>query len=147
MGEHRTATEGFLWPGRYATGGLFNPARVYMYTVLVISSVDFVASAIEGCTVLYWPAGVKSKLPSGAKVRRLKNDVNVSLAYMGAFLTPRLPIAPMVPRLPMLGEFGITAGKGMEGAGEADRRIDGDEPKEDLRLCDVGGGFIGRAND
>jgi hypothetical protein len=47
----------------------------------------------------------------------------------------------------MLGELGITAGRGIEGAGDAERRIDGDEPKEDLRLCDVGGGFIGRAND
>jgi len=38
---------------------------------------------------------------------------------------------------------GMTAGKGNEGAGDADLRIDGDDPKEDLRLCDVGGGFIG----
>lgn len=27
-GEHLTATEGFLWPGRWATGGLLKPARV-----------------------------------------------------------------------------------------------------------------------
>lgn len=54
---------------------------------------------------------------------------------------------PMVPRLPMLGEFGITAGRGIEGAGESDLRIEGDEPNEDLRLCDVGGGFMGRASD
>lgn len=48
----------------------------------------------------------------------------------------------------MLGEFGMTAGKGMEGAGEAERRIEGEEPKEDRRLCDVGGGCIdGRASD
>jgi hypothetical protein len=50
----------------------------------------------------------------------------------------------------MLGEFGITAGSGMDGAGEADRRIDGDDmaPKDDRRLCDVGGGCIaGRARD
>jgi hypothetical protein len=33
----------------------------------------------------------------------------------------------------------------MEGAGEADRRDD--EPKDDRRLWDVGGGFIGRARD
>ena len=53
----------------------------------------------------------------------------------------------MVPMLLALGEFGITAGKGIEGAGEAERRIEGDEPNDDLRLCDVGGGFIGRAKD
>lgn len=48
----------------------------------------------------------------------------------------------------MLGEFGMTAGRGIDGAGEAERRIDGDEPKDDRRLCDVGGGFIvGRASD
>lgn len=28
IGEHLTTTEGFLWPGRCATGGLLNPARV-----------------------------------------------------------------------------------------------------------------------
>lgn len=72
---------------------------------------------------------------------RLKNDVKVSFAYIGAFRTPSVPI------LPMLGEFGMTAGSGIEGAGEAERRIDGDEPNEDRRLCDVGGGFMGRAND
>jgi len=48
----------------------------------------------------------------------------------------------------MLGEFGMTAGRGMDGAGEADRRIDGDEPKDERRLCDVGGGcMVGRARD
>jgi hypothetical protein len=47
-----------------------------------------------------------------------------------------------------LGEFGMTAGKGIEGAGEADRRIEGEEPNEDRRLCDVGGGCIwGNASD
>jgi hypothetical protein len=47
-----------------------------------------------------------------------------------------------------LGEFGMTAGKGIEGAGEADRRMEGDEPKDERRLCDVGGGCIaGNAND
>lgn len=40
---------------------------------------------------------------------------------------------------------GMTAGRGNEGAGETDRRIDLEEPKEDLRLCEVGGGSIGRA--
>ena len=49
-----------------------------------------------------------------------------------------------------LGELGITAGSGIEGAGEADRRIDGDDmaPKEERRLCEVGGGCIaGKARD
>src|SRR6478752_4250616 len=110
-----------------------------MYTVLLISSVVLVASVSDGSTVLYWPAGVNNKLPSGANVKRRKNDVRVSLAYMGAFLTP--PRAGWLPvaRLPMLGELGMTAGRGMEGAGEAERRIDGDEPNDDRRLCDVGG--------
>jgi len=41
---------------------------------------------------------------------------------------------PMADMIPGRGEFpGIMAGKGMEGAGEADRRMDGEEPKEDLR--------------
>lgn len=72
-------------------------------------------------------------------MRRLKNDVKVSLAYMGAFLTPRLD---------KLGEFdGITAGSGIEGAGETERRMDGDDPNDERRLCDVGGGFIGSANE
>ncbi len=47
----------------------------------------------------------------------------------------------------MLGEFGMTAGSGMDGAGEAERRIDGEEPNEERRLCDASGGFIGRASD
>ena len=51
-----------------------------MYTVLVMSSVFLVASASDGHTVLYWPAGVNNRLPSGAKVRRRKNDVRVSFA-------------------------------------------------------------------
>jgi hypothetical protein len=86
---------------------------------------------------------VKSKLPSGAKVRRLKNEVRVSLKYMGALRTPA-----GLPRLFRLGEFGITAGKGIDGAGEAERRMEGDEPNEDRRLCDVGGGCIwGSARD
>jgi len=46
----------------------------------------------------------------------------------------------------MLGEVeGMTAGSGTEGAGEADLRMAGDEPNDDRRLRDVGGGFIGRA--
>jgi hypothetical protein len=53
-----------------------------------------------------------------------------------------------VPRLLKLGEFGMTAGKGIDGAGEADRRMEGDEPNEERRLCDVGGGcIVGNAND
>ena len=49
---------------------------------------------------------------------------------MLAFLTPWLLIENG------FGEFsiGLTAGKGMEGAGDAERRIDGDEPKEERRL-------------
>ena len=39
----------------------------------------------------------------------------------------------------------MTAGNGSEGAGETDRLIDGDEPNDDRRLCEVGGGFIGSA--
>lgn len=41
----------------------------------------------------------------------------------------------------------MTAGKGIDGAGDADRRIAGEDPNDDRRLCDVGGGFIGRAKD
>lgn len=50
----------------------------------------------------------------------------------------------------MLGEFGMTAGSGIDGAGEAERRIDGEDmaPKEERRLCEVGGGCIaGKARD
>lgn len=50
----------------------------------------------------------------------------------------------------MLGEFGMTAGRGIDGAGEADRRMDGEDmaPKEERRLCEVGGGCMaGKAND
>lgn len=39
--------------------------------------------------------------------------------------------------------MGFTAGNGRDGAGEADRRIDGDDPKDERRLCDTGGGSIG----
>jgi hypothetical protein len=38
----------------------------------------------------------------------------------------------------------MTAGRGSEGAGEAERRMDGDDPNEDRRLCEVGG-FMGSA--
>jgi hypothetical protein len=39
---------------------------------------------------------------------------------------------------------GFTAGKGREAAGEADLRIEGEDPKEERRLCDTRGGSIGR---
>ena len=35
----------------------------------------------------------------------------------------------------------------MLGAGEADRRIDGEEPKEERRLWEIAGGFIGGASE
>lgn len=42
----------------------------------------------------------------------------------------------------------MTAGNGIEGAGEAERRMDGDEPNEERRLCEVGGGcIVGKASD
>ena len=117
------------------------PAREYMYTVLITSSVDFPPSSADGCEVLYCPAGVNRRLPSGEKVNLRKKDVYVSFAYMFAFFTPRPPYG--------FGEFSIgrTAGRGIDGAGEQDLRIDGDEPNEERRLCDMGGGFMGRAKD
>ena len=39
----------------------------------------------------------------------------------------------------------MKAGKGRDGAGETDRRDDGEVPNDDLRLCEVRGGFIGNA--
>jgi hypothetical protein len=100
----------------------------------------------------YWPAGVKSKLPSGEKVRRLKNDEKCSSpAYILSFRRPSvlsvsgLKPSPDACRLGELAD-GMTAGSGNDGAGETDRLMDGDEPNEDRRLCEVGaGGFIGRA--
>jgi hypothetical protein len=88
---------------------------------------------------------VKSRLPSGVKVNRRKNDFNVSLAYMLAFLIPRLAYG--------FGEasIGITAGRGSDGAGDTDRLMDmaGEAaPNEDLLLwLMVLGGFIGNAED
>lgn len=73
------------------------------------------------------------------KVNLLKNDVKVSFAYRLPFLTP-VEYG--------LGEasIGITAGSGIEGAGEAERRIAGEDPNEDLRLWLTAlGGFIGSA--
>jgi hypothetical protein len=64
---------------------------------------------------------------------------------MLVFFTPS-PLRP--PRPPTrLGEdvsIGFTAGNGRDGAGDAERRIEGDEPNEDRRLCDTGGGSMGR---
>lgn len=43
--------------------------------------------------------------------------------------------------------IGITAGNGSDGAGEAERRIEGDEPNEERRLWLMTlGGFMGRVN-
>lgn len=39
---------------------------------------------------------------------------------------------------------GRTAGRGREGAGEAERRNEGEDPKEDLLLDVTAGGSIGR---
>lgn len=39
---------------------------------------------------------------------------------------------------------GLTAGSGSDGAGDADLRNDGEEPKEDRRLEPIAGGSIGR---
>jgi hypothetical protein len=58
------------------------------------------------------------------------------------FLAPKLP-----SRLGDETSNGLTAGKGndgTEGTGEADRRIDGDDPKEERRLSENGGGSIGK---
>lgn len=60
---------------------------------------------------------------------------------MLVFRTPS-PIPPA-----KLGDAdGITAGSGIDGLGETDLLTDC-EPKEERRLCEVGGGFIGRASD
>lgn len=58
---------------------------------------------------------------------------------MLAFFTPILP-----RRLGEDDSSGFTAGSGREAAGEADLRIEGEEPKEDRRLCETGGGSIGK---
>jgi len=105
----------------------------------MISSVVFEGSVGDTCDVLYCPAGVNRRLPSGVNVSRLKKDVKVSLAYRLAFL---------IPRVLMLGDAassGLTAGSGKDdAAGDADRRNDGEEPNDDRRLCDTGGGSIGK---
>lgn len=72
-------------------------------------------------------------------VSRRKNEVRVSLAYIFAFLTPN--------PCPGFGDasMGITAGRGIDGAGDADLRIEVDEPNDDLLLwLIVLGGFMGR---
>lgn len=76
-------------------------------------------------------------------MRRRKKEVCVSLAYKAAFFTPMLPIRYG------LGDFSIgrTAGKGIDGAGDADRRTEGEEPNDERRLCEISGGFIGSASD
>jgi len=38
---------------------------------------------------------------------------------------------------------GRTAGKGNEGAGDAERRNEGEDPNDDLRLPDTAGGSMG----
>ena len=110
-----------------------------------MSSECLVPLVPAGCDVLYWPAGVNNRLPSGVNVRRRKNDVKVSLAYMLVFRAP----SPTRPP-DMLGEAeGMTAGRGMDGLGETERRADWPtcEPNDDRLLCDVGGGFMGNARD
>ena len=60
---------------------------------------------------------------------------------MLVFLTP----SPLItPRLGEETSIGLTAGRGRDGAGEADRLMDGDDPNEDRRLCETGGGSMGR---
>lgn len=98
-----------------------------------MSSSFLVDSGPGTVEVLYCPAGVKSRLPSGANVSLRKNDVKVSLAYMLALRTS-------TPKLPeILGDAdGITAGSGMDGLGDTDRLPAAPapicEPKDDLRL-------------
>lgn len=77
------------------------------------------------------------------KVRRRKNDESVSLAYSSAFFVPRGPRPPEGCGF-VLGEgsIGITAGRGIDGAGEGERL---DEKDERLLWLITLGGFIGRA--
>lgn len=71
---------------------------------------------------------------------RRKKEVIVSLWYRFVFLTAN-PIAAF-----RLGEeiSGLTAGRGSEGAGDADRRNEGEDPNDDRRLEVIRGGSIGR---
>lgn len=112
-----------------------------MYTVLMTSYVGFESLSVW-CWVWYCPEGVNRRLPSGVKVNRRKKEVKVSLAYRLAFLTPK----PVLRKDGGLGDasIGMTAGRGMEGAGEGERR----EEKDDLRLWLITlGGFIGRGSE
>lgn len=76
-------------------------------------------------------------------MRRLKKEVRVSLAYRLAFFMPS-------PRRADeewgLGDasIGMTAGRGKDGAGEADRR---EENEDRLLWLTTLGGFIGSASD
>lgn len=100
----------------------------------------------------YCPAGVNSRLPSGANVSLRKNEEKVSSpAYIRSLRKPSvlnvsgLNPSPVAWRLGELADC-MTAGKGSEGAGDTDRRIEGDEPNDERRLCEVGaGGFMGKA--
>lgn len=85
---------------------------------------------------------MNNRLPSGAKVKRLKKEVYVSFAYILAFFK-------LLRAANGNGEcsIGRTAGSGMEGAGDADLRWDGDDAKDDRRLWVSAGGFMGRARD
>lgn len=96
--------------------------------MLDISSAAFVVSDAELRDVLYCPAGVNNKLPSGANVNRRKNEDTASFPYILALRTPKPTKG--------LGEAeGMTAGSGMEGAGDAERRKDGEAfPMDDLLL-------------
>ena len=93
------------------------------------SSLALFESLPDPCVVLNWPAGVNSKLPSGAKVNRRKKEVKDSFAYRFAFLTPSPP-----NKLGDDTSIGLTAGNGKDGAGDADRRIEGEDPNDDRRL-------------
>lgn len=84
---------------------------------------------------------MNKSVPSGENVSRLKKDVKVSLAYMLVLLGPVIGSPPEIPG----DAAGMTAGKGSEGLGETERRME--EPNEDRLLCEVGGGFIGKANE
>lgn len=105
-----------------------------------MSYVGLPPSGTPFCSAEYCPAGVRSKLPSGVNESLRKNEVSVSLAYRLAFFS----------KWPGFGDasIGITAGNGIDGAGEADlpRMPEAVEPNEDLReWLIVLGGFIGRA--
>lgn len=78
------------------------------------------------------------------KVRRRKKDVSVSFAYRLAFFMPR-PMLEVTECGFGDASIGITAGSGIEGAGETDRR---EEEKDDRRLwLTTLGGFIGSATE